>query len=437
MVFVLGKSKEPLMPCTEKRARLLLSRKRAVIHKMYPFTIRLKDRRTGDKQPVRIKIDPGSKTTGMSLVSEDRVLWLSDLKHKTAIKDSLKKRSGYRRGRRSRYLRYRAPRFDNRRSPAGWLPPSLQARVDSVTSWSKKLSRLCPVTDCSVETVRFDTQRLQNPEISGIEYQRGTLFGYEVKEYLLEKWGRKCVYCGKENIPLQIEHMVPKGRGGSDRVSNLGLACEDCNIKKGNMTAEEFGFPELMDKAKASLKDATAVNATRIAIYRELSVLFNPIEVSAGGRTKYNRERLSLPKTHYYDALCVGASTPDEFRNIDKVLPVAIICKGRGQYQRTNTDSSGFPKGYFTRRKMSFGFQTGDIVRAEVPKGKYEGVCIGSVAVRKSGYFDIKNTQGKRMPQGINAKYLKVIQRFDGYNYFIRKENATSSPCLKAGASVA
>lgn len=421
MVFVLGRNKMPLMPCTEKRARILLTRRRAVMHSMYPFTIRLKDRKNGDKQPIREKIDPGSKTTGIALVSEEKVLWIADLKHKTSIKDTLMKRSGYRRGRRSRNLRYRAPRFDNRKRPEGWLPPSLQARVGSVTSWGRRLSSLCPITDCSVETVRFDTQKLQNPEISGIEYQQGTLLGYEIREYLLEKWGRKCVYCGRENVPLEVEHMVPKSRNGTKRISNLTLSCEDCNDKKDNLTAEEFGFPYLMVEAQRPLRDVAAVNSTRAAIYRELVGLFGRVEVSTGGRTKYNRVRLGLPKTHYYDALCVGESTPDEYIGVDKVIPLVITCKGRGQYQRTNVDESGFPRGYLKRKKMHFGFQTGDMVRAVILKGTYEGTHTGNVAVRESGYFDIKNIAGKRIAQGISYRYFMPTQRFDGYVYSIER----------------
>ncbi len=71
MVFVLDQHKKPLMPCTEKRARQLLDRGRAVIHKMAPFTIRLKDRTVAesDFQPLRTKFDPGSQTTGVAIIS--------------------------------------------------------------------------------------------------------------------------------------------------------------------------------------------------------------------------------------------------------------------------------------------------------------------------------------------------------------------------------
>ena len=61
--------------------------------------------------------------------------------------------------------------------------------------------------------MRFDTQLLQNAAIAGVEYQHGELVGYEVREYLLEKWGRVCAYCGAEGVPLEVEHIVPRIRG--------------------------------------------------------------------------------------------------------------------------------------------------------------------------------------------------------------------------------
>jgi hypothetical protein len=105
----------------------------------------------------------------------------------------------------------------------------LQHRVENTLSWVRKLIRFAPIGLISQELVRFDLQQIENPEISGVEYQQGELQGYEVREYLLNKWDRKCSYCGVENIPLQVEHIHPKSKGESNRVSNLCLACEKCN----------------------------------------------------------------------------------------------------------------------------------------------------------------------------------------------------------------
>lgn len=201
MVYVLDKYKRPLMPCTEKRARLLLSRSRAVIHRMAPFTIRLKDRimEESNFQPLRLKLKPGAKESGLAILREDspeqsEAIFLGAIQHKPGIKLSLESRRNLRRSRRNRKTRYRKPRFNNRRRPQGWLPPSLEARVDQTMQVVGKLIKLFPVTSISYEHAKFDSQLLQNPDISGIEYQQGELFGYEVREYLLEKWGRKCAY---------------------------------------------------------------------------------------------------------------------------------------------------------------------------------------------------------------------------------------------------
>src|SRR5207302_3069542 len=119
------------------------------------------------------------------------VVWAAELTHRgAAVKKALDTRRTVRRGRRSRKTRYRAPRFANRRRRAGWLPPSLLSRVENILTWVTRISRIAHVSALSQELVRFDLQKLEHPAIAGVEYQQGTLFGYEVREYCLEKWGR-------------------------------------------------------------------------------------------------------------------------------------------------------------------------------------------------------------------------------------------------------
>ena len=433
-VFVLDKRKKPLMPCSERRARLLLERGRARVHRMVPFTIRLVDRLQENSvlQPVRLKLDPGSKTTGVALVRESEpddsemgevrrhaaVLMLLELQHRGhAIRDALTQRRAFRRRRRGN-LRYRPARFNNRTKPEGWLAPSLQHRVDTTLAWVERLMRLVPVTALSQELVRFDMQAMQNPEISGCGYQQGTLAGYEVREYLLEKWGRECVYCGGENVPLEIDHIHPRSKGGSDRVSNLTIACHGCNQRKGNSPIEQFlaedtaRVRKILAQAKAPLTDAAAVNSTRWALFQRLKATGLEVEVASGGRTKWNRKRLFIPKAHCLDATCVG--------RVDAVAdwnrPVlSIKATGRGSYQRTRLTKYGFPRGYLTRQKRHFGFQTGDMVKAIVTSGKKAGTYLGRVAIRASGSFDIQTGNG--LVQGIHHRFCLLIQRADGYGY--------------------
>ena len=315
-VLVLDTNKQPLNPVHPGRARILLASGMAAVLKRYPFTIILKCVvEHPDVHSLRLKIDPGSQTTGMALVDDlsGDVVFAAELTHRgPAIKHALDQRRAVRRGRRQRNTRYRPPRFHNRRRKAGWLPPSLESRVTNVLTWVRRLGSLCPVGAISVERVKFDLQRMEQPEISGVAYQQGTLVGYEVREYLLEKWGRACSYCGITGVPLQVEHIQAKANGGTDRVSNLCLACEPCNLAKGTQDIREFlaNHPDrlarLLAQAKAPLKDAAAVNATRWALSDRLKHEGYPLESGSGGLTKYNRTERGLPKAHWIDAACVG-----------------------------------------------------------------------------------------------------------------------------------
>ena len=408
------------MPCTPARARMLLRERKAAVLRRYPFTIILKARTDGDLQPIELKADPGSKVTGVALVADyakrgKTVVWAKKLQHRgQAIKDALDSRRAIRRSRRNRKTRYRASRFDNRTRPDGWLAPSLMSRVYNVMTWGLRLQRFTPLRSVAVETVRFDMQAMVNPEISGIEYQQGTLAGYEIKEYLLEKWGRQCAYCKAKSIPLQIEHIIPRSRGGTKRVSNLTVACEDCNQSKNNLTAAEFGHPNIQKQALRPLKDAAAVNATRYAIGAALKTLGLPISFWSGGRTKFNRTQQGYPKAHWIDAACVGESGNQV--KLDLRMQVSQVkATGHGSRQMCRMDRFGFPRTSAKAAREVKGFRTGDMVQSVVPSGKKAGTHIGKVAVRASGSFNVSTTAG--VVQGISHKHCSMLHRADGYSY--------------------
>lgn len=424
-VFVLDTDFKHLNPVHPGRARTLLSSGKAAVYRRYPFTIILKTSVESPKiEPLRVKIDPGAKTTGMAVVNDatGEVVFAAEVTHRGfAIKSSLDDRRGVRRSRRNRHTRYRAPRFNNRPRHKGWLPPSLQSRIANVTTWVQRLTRYCPITAISMELVKFDTQAMDNPEISGVEYQQGTLQGYETREYLLEKWKRACTYCQKTDTPLQVEHIVPRAKGGTNRISNLCLACDKCNKAKGTKDIKDFlkKKPELLRKilaqAKAPLKDTAAVNATRWELFRRLQNLGLPIECGTGGQTKYNRTIRELPKTHWIDAACVGTSTPEALL-VANVKPLLVKAVGSGTRQMCQTDKYGFPKQHRQRKKKYFGFQTGDMVRAIIPEGrsKYAGVYTGKITVKASGTFKMR-VNGIDIP--VNHKYCTALHRQEGYQY--------------------
>ncbi|HEU4781731.1 MAG TPA: RNA-guided endonuclease IscB [Ktedonobacterales bacterium] len=418
-VFVVDTDKRPLAPCHPARARRLLTSGNAAVWRRYPFTIILKRVVANvHPEPLRVKIDPGSKVTGFALVNDrtGQVAWAGEVQHRgQRIRDALLARRAIRQGRRQRHTRYRPRRFENRRRPAGWLPPSLESRISNVLTWLHRLQRFAPVVAISQELVRFDTQLLQNPETTGTEYQQGELVGYEVREYLLEKFGRRCAYCSATSVPLQVEHIIPKARGGSNRVSNLTLACGSCNDAKSTQTAAEFGHPNVQAQAKRPLKDAAVVNASRWALFGRLQTTGLPVEVGTGGRTKWNRTRRGLPKAHWIDAACVGVSTPEQVICAN-VTPLLIVATGRHSRQMCRTDAYGFPDKAPKATSVVAGMRTGDLVRAVVPQPSIKaGTYVGRLAVRATGSCNIKTSAGT--VQGIHIRYCRPLHRADGYTY--------------------
>jgi hypothetical protein len=328
-VFVLDAEQQPLDPVPPGRARILLTQGKAAVFRRSPFTILLKAAVSSPRvQELRVKIDPGSKTTGLAMVNHvsGKVVWAAEITHRgDAIKRALVQRRAVRRNRRQRKTRYRKPRVANRKRRNGWLAPSLESRVANITTWVRRLKQLAPVTALSQELVKFDFQQMEHPEISGIEYQHGTLVGYE-------------------------------------RLQECGL----------------------------------------------------PLECASGGLTKFNRLTRSPPKEHWIDAACVGKSTPAQLQ-LTQVVPLLITATGHGSRQKCNVNACGMvcskPKGL----KKVKGFQTGDIVRAVVPRGKNQGVYAGQVLVRASGSFDIRTKQAR--VQGISSRSCTLVHRCDGYRY--------------------
>ena len=430
-VAVLGRDGKPLMPAHPARVKKLLGAGRAVVASRIPFVIRLKDRKANDGVTavpgLGLGIDPGSKSTGMAVFIESttdltggpatrrRGIFSVQIEFRGhLIHSKLVARAAARRARRHRKTRHRAPRFKNRRKPQGWLPPSLAHRVNATEAMTAKLRSWFPITRIYLEYNRFDTQLLETPNISGVQYQRGTLSGYNIREFLLEKWRWKCAYCDGRNIPLTIDHIRPRSHGGSNRVSNLTLACVQCNHAKGSRTVEQFVTdPARLDRilafARRPYRDAAAVNSTMPALIRALERTAVPVTTSSGARTKYNRERSGLPKSHCIDAL---ASGPVDYIDSYPMTVYVASATGHGQYQRTKRN----PYRVFTRVKRPFGFATGDHCRAVARARVFEG----RVAVRASGSFNIRTEAG--VIEGIHYKHFTLLQRNNGWGHGTRSE---------------
>jgi hypothetical protein len=357
-VYVLNMRGKPLMPTTPRRARLLLKSGKAGVVRRQPFTIQLNYATGETKQPITLGIDPGYKTTGYSAVTDKKELLSGEVAMRTDIPDKLIEKKQYRRGRRNK-LWYRKPRFDNRvRTEA--LQPSTKHKLESHLSLINKIKGLLPITTVIIEVSSFDTQKMVNPKISGIEYQQGELQGYEVREYLLEKFNRTCVYCGKTNVPLEIEHIVPKSRNGSDRVSNLTISCHKCNQRKGNKTAEEFGYPEVQKLANNPLKATAFMNQIRWKLVNMIGC-----NHTFGSATKCKRIKLGLDKSHANDAFVIAGGTTQT-----RVEP----CLGK-QVRRNNRTLQLNRKGFKPSiRRRRYPYQPNDTVKFNGLLYKVKGV---------------------------------------------------------------
>ena len=243
-----------------------------------------------------------------------------------------------------------------------------------------------------------------------------------MREYLLEKWQRTCAYCSAKNIPLEIDHIHPKSLGGSNRVANLTLACHSCNVKKGNQDVRKFlshdqkRLETILSCKSKPLKDAAAVNATRYAIGNHLKSFKNyPVFFCSGGRTKFNRTQQGYHKDHFIDAICLGESGQRVYIP-NSLKPLNIEACGRGSRQMCRVDQYGFPRTKSKSQKQILGFKTGDIVNSKVMSGKKMGTYFGRLAVRASGFFNIKTLEG--VVQGISYKFCKKAHHADGYNYY-------------------
>ncbi|MFF0160041.1 RNA-guided endonuclease IscB [Streptomyces sp. NPDC005263] len=445
----MSKDGTPLMPCHPARARELLSKGRAVVARQMPFTIRLKDRTRAESEVdgVQLRVDPGSQGTGLSLTDEKkeidqqgvvvtvrRGLVAVELQHRgNQIHKAMQQRAGYRHRRRSANLRHRAPRFHNRPRRTGWLPPSLRHRVDTTFSQAARLCRYAPVTEIHVEHVAFDTHAMSaGRPLTAIEYQQGTLAGTETRAYLHAQWNSACAYCDASGIPLNIDHVRPRSRGGSNRISNLVLACVPCNQAKGNTSVEAFlthrpeRLAKILQRLSTPLRDAATMNATRWQLVEALSDLGNPVHTWSGGRTKWNRDAMGLEKTHTLDALSVGRLDHESGDAIVRLPGQVLVVKatGRGSYARTTPDRFGFPRLRRARAKQHFGYVTGDLVRATVPTGKWAGTWTGRISVRARGQHSLHTSAGR-----INVSHtnLRLLQRGDGYGYSSRSEPARST----------
>lgn len=317
MVAVLDKSGRPLMPTNEYRARKLLKKNQATIHGHRPFTIQLTERESGDTQPMEVCMDTGYVHIGESVKSEkhEYLAWQIDtlLDEKQRYDDKRK----YRRQRRNR-KRYRAPRFDNRKRPDGWIAPSLEHKKAIHLSQLERICAVMPITNITLEIGNFDTQVLKameegKPLPQGEDYQHGERYGIAtLREAVFSRDNYTCLCCGKsikDHVILKVHHIRYRSMGGTNRMSNLATVCTSCHTSKNHKPGGKLW--DWNPKLK-SFKGATFMTIVRWSLYNDVKQKFPdiPVHITYGAATKESRRMLDIGKSHTNDAFVMGKFHP-------------------------------------------------------------------------------------------------------------------------------
>lgn len=393
-VYVLNMRGEPLMPTTPRKTRILLKKNKAKVIKRTPFTIQLKYATGEARQEITLGVDAGSKTIGLSADTEDEELYVSEVTLRTDIVDLLSGKRGYRRTRRNR-LRYRKPRFANRKKDEDWLAPSVRHKVDSHLKIIAEMYKILPVSKIIVEVASFDIQKIKNPAIQGEGYQQGEQLGFwNVREYVLWRDGHKCHGKGGcKNKILNVHHIESRKTGG-DAPDNLITLCEECH------KAYHSGKLKLTFKSRRPLKDAAFMGIMRWAFYNKLKERYQNVRLTYGYITKNKRITEGLEKTHATDAFCIAGNM--SAKRTDTIFLQKFVRKNNRSLHKANLLKGGVRK----KNKAPYivhGYRIFDKVLYE----QQESFIFGR---RASGYFDLRLLDGVKVHVSANHKKLKLLE---------------------------
>jgi len=411
LVFVINKYGKPLMPCSNRKARLLLKQGKAKIHTYEPFTIQLLYGSSGYKQEITVGIDAGAKYIGVAVTSENKVLAKGTIELRDDVKALLETRKIYRRARRHRKTRYRQARFNNRTRKPGWLPPSIQSRVDNTMCWIDEIRSLLPNPKLIIEVGKFDIQKIENPDISGTEYQQGEMYEYRNRiAYLIAREQGKCQYCGKpyeKGNGWRLHHVWGRHKDRPQHWALLHMQCHE-DIHSENKESK------LQRKKPKSYKESAFMNIIRQRMFTR----YPNAKFTYGNITFQDRSDLGLEKTHYNDAIAVtGAkyiksdtNAPfliRQFRIKKRSLHEATARKGR---KSKNTESKRNSK----NTTYAHGFYLNDRVRVY---GKHGFVCGFTAGLYVKGYEAGYITQIGKTHKQISKKDAEFIKHTRGWQF--------------------
>jgi len=412
VVYVLNQRGEPLMPCSPRKAKMLLKESKAKVVKRSLFTIQLTIATGEAKQDIALGVDCGYSHVGLSAVSRKQELFSAEVKLRDDIVKLNSERRQYRRSRRSRKTWYRKPRFLNRKKDSGWLAPSIQHKLDSSLKLTGKVKEILPIAKINVEVAAFDIQKIKDPEIEGEGYQNGVQKNFwNIREYVIFRDNHTCQICkGGSKDPVLEVHHLESGQTGGDIPDNLITLCNTCHrkVSKGKL--------ELMVKKPEGFKAETFMNTVRWKLVNKLIELGNSVYYTYGYITKSKRIELGLAKSHSNDAFIIAGG------NTQQKTGGYLIQQVRKCNRKLFKGSRGHIRN--TAPRFVKGFQRFD-------KVLWKGIECFVFGRRKTGYFDIRMLNGHKLSSSAKAKDLKLLENFKT----LLTEKRRFLPDLKDGVS--
>lgn len=400
-VFVKNMRGQALMPCSQRKARLLLKQKRAKIVGYKPFTIQLCYATGEAKQAITIGVDEGARYVGIAIVSQNKVLAKGEVELRQDVHSLLLTRAQYRRGRRFRKTRYRKARFLNRKKPEGWLPPSIRAKLEANFVWIDKFCSLVPNPKLRIEVGKFNTAKMINPNIQGADYQHGQTHSYyDVRYFVFARDEYTCQVCKKKNRVLQTHHIVYRSKGGTDRVDNLITVCTDCHTSEAHKPGGVLYNWMREHKKVKQYKEPTFMNVLRIRTFMR----YPGAEITYGSETSLKRKELGLEKTHCNDAVAITGTgfikenfceqfCVRQFRKKKRSLHEAAPRKGRkipNTTQKRNNKNTKKVRGWFLNDKVACFGKQGWI-------SGFTGVSSAYIVGSDNQYIQMPNKSYKRV----------------------------------------
>jgi len=408
VVYVINKNNEPLMPCSNVIARLLLKQGKARCTRRTPFTIKLRYDSTGYTQDLTLGIDTGSRYVGSAVLNtKNEIVYMAQVEVRNNVTEKMKKRSVYRRTRRNRKNRYRQPRWLNRANSKreDRFSPTMTSKIDSHLKEIKFVKSILPISKVIIETATFDAHSLKNPGVlqNKTLYQKGTNYGFaNTKAYVLNRDSYTCQKCKAKNTRLEVHHIMYRKNGGSDEQENLICLCKTCHdkIHAGTIKLKKSG------KTKGNLKHATQMNSIRKQLLKRVES-----EETFGYITKENRQLLGLPKEHYYDAVAIASRGNQVTFKTNNVL--FKKCVSSGDYQQS--------KGVRSQMKIPTGKIRGF---RKFDKVKYFGKEYFIKGRMSDGYCILMDITGKKIdfsdaPRGFKLPKMSNMKRISSRKTWI------------------